>query len=127
MPFNFSVRQKYNIKGPHAAVPLKQFRVTSQNVTLWQANRMVLEYIAPIDFDEYIEFVPPKNKSKTLNNFKKTLSAFSSARGNGQQEYEEVLSVSNIDTLPKFLKTFQNTIGDTYTGMEFNSIPFGKN
>ena len=75
---------------------------------------MGLEWIVLSDVDEYVEFIPPKSKASN------DLPQIPSFGG-------QAVSVSDMETLPKFLKTFQNAVGEKFVGIKLNSIPFGRN
>ena len=114
IPYKFNIVDTPHYNKPRAFTPFEIFRIASQNDALWRAKRMGLEWIVPSDVDEYVEFIPPK--SKTSNDLPRIPSFGGQA-----------VSVSDMDTLPKFLKMFQNAVGEKFVGIQLKSIPFGRN
>jgi len=120
IPYKFNIMNTLNYNKPRAFNPMNIFRIASQNDALWRAKRMGMEWIVPSDFDEYVVFNPPK--SKIDDNSSQIIPSFD------QREHDQgAVSVSDIDTLPKFLKTFQRGVGGRFVGIQMNSIPFGSN
>ena len=116
IPYNF--HDQYPELGlhylrPRSVNPMELFRVAGQNCALWRAKCMGLDWFAPMDFDEYIHFNIPHNMSDAFN---ASVTLFGPPG----------LSVSDINTLPKFLHTFKERKGQEYVGINMNSIFFGK-
>ena len=113
IPYNFNIQYTHEYNKARAFTPHEVFRIASQNDALWRAKRMGLEWIAPFDFDEYIDITYP-----TMVNDLPYDHSFGSA-----------VRESDIDTLPKFLKKFQNTHFVKYpkfVGIQMKSVPLGR-
>mmetsp|Transcript_34333 Transcript_34333/g.75170 ORF Transcript_34333/g.75170 Transcript_34333/m.75170 type:complete len:200 (+) Transcript_34333:303-902(+) len=78
---------------------------------------MRLDYFAAMDVDEYIRI----DSSKSAPDYDRH-SAFRSSL----EAFGPGLSVSDVDTLPKYLDAFRNKRSDKYVGIRMNSIFFGR-
>lgn len=112
IPYNFNLF-RYEYSRMRGNNPMDVFRVMGQNDGLWRAKRMGLDWFAAMDFDEYIRIDSPSLSNNIT--FRSSLEAF----GPG-------VSVSDIDSLPKFLNVFKKRMGEKYLGIQTNSIFFGR-
>ena len=117
IPSKFNILDTPHYNKPRVFEPSEPFHSANQNDALWRAKRLGLEWIVLSDVDEYIEVIPPKSKASN------DLPQIPSFGG-------QAVSVSDMETLPKFLKkTFpQNVVGEKIVRIQLNSsIPFGRN
>ena len=116
IPYNFNIQDTHEYNKARSFTPHEVFRIASQNDALWRAKRMGLEWIAPIDFDEYIEITSP---TPTMHG---GLSAHVSP---SHTNYD--IDADMNTTFPNFIKSIKNAMGDEYVGMKIKSLPFGGN
>ena len=116
IPYNFNIQYTHEYNKARAFTPHEVFRIASQNDALWRAKRMGLEWIVPIDFDEYVEITPP---TPTMH---EGLSAHVSP-----SHTDNDIDADMNTTFPNFIKSIKNAMGDEYVGMQMKSLPFGGN
>jgi len=118
IPYHYQL-SAYHYQRPRGHDPKEVFRAAGQVDGLWRAKRMGLDWISFMDVDEYIRLDSPVLSSSSSGTSNDTFAASLQAFGPG-------VSVSDIETLPKYLTVFKEKMGEKYLALRTNSIFFGR-